>query len=287
MSTLEILTPSYSPDFELCADLHRSVAEYGGDGVSHTILVPRRDLQHFDPLADPRTRVLDAASMLPGWLVALPHNVRVDARRPWWPVRGWITQQIVKLEATARSEADLVVVADSDLVFVRGFQHDTFVGSSGPYFYALPGGVHSGMPRYVIWHRVARWLLGLPTDNVAPPLPDYICWPCTWQPAVARAMLERITAVHGRPWQRLVASQRHFSEMILYGVYVEEVLGSRAAVTPTADMDSLQHSSPSPLDDAALDAFLARIRPEHVAVMISAKSGTDLESRRRALATLV
>lgn len=285
MTTIEVLTPSYLPDFELCADLQRSVRRYGGPGVSHTILTPRRDLPRFAELDDSRTRVVDAATMLPRWLRPLPRNLWVSPRRPWWPVRGWITQQIVKLEATARSAADLVVVADSDLVFVRPFDHSSFVGSGGPSFYGLPDGVHAGLPRHVEWHRVARRLLGLP-DDVQPPLVDYICWPCPWEPAVTRAMLEHITATHGRAWQHLVAGCRHFSEMILYGVYVDEVLGSRARVTRTSDMRCLQYSDDPALDDAGLRRLMGRISPTDLAVMINAKSGTPLDARRRALASV-
>jgi hypothetical protein len=286
MTTLEVLTPSYRPDYELCVDLQRSVRVHGGEGVSHRIVVPRRDLQMFTAITDERTRIDPAISFLPRSLVPMPRNLHVQLTRPWWPVRGWIAQQIVKLEATARSTADVVVVADSDLVFVRPFDADTFSGPTGVQFYALPGAVHAGMPRHIEWHRVAHRLLGLPPPTGLP-LSDYVCWPCAWDPSVVRALLARISSTHGRPWQRLVASQRHFSEMILYGVYVTEVLGSTAPLTTVADMHCPRHMDESALGASALRDLVDVRSPEDIAIMISAKSGTDVTARRAALSPVL
>jgi hypothetical protein len=288
MAFLEVLTPSYRPDLELCEDLCRSVMLFGGPEVRHRLLVPRRDRELFARFANDRTRVELAADHLPRSFVPVPHNFRVDLRRPWWPVRGWVTQQIVKLEATARSEADVVVLADSDLVFARPFGLDTFRGPDGRLaFYRLPGGVDEGMPRYPIWHDVSRWLLGLPPVGRGDALDDYICWPCTWSPQTVRDMLARIESVHGRSWQRLVGAQRHFSEMILYGVYVMEVLREAAPFVTVSEMACTRHTEETTLGPADLRALVSSRRPDDVAIMISAKSNTDIGMRRDALADVL
>lgn len=279
---LEVVTPTYGPDLELCGDLRASVLALGDSRVTQRVVVPRRDLDKTRHWASERVSVSPASDFLPPWMVPAPRNFHLDLARPWWPVRGWITQQIIKLEATARSAADLVLVADSDVVFVRPFGLDAFRDHGRPRFYRLSAGVHPGMPRHVAWHSVSRWLLGL--DPKAPTRSsDYICWPCPWEPAVVRAMLERIEECHGRPWQRLVAASRHFSEMILYGVFVDEVLGASSARRHTAQMRCQRHSDEAAHSHTALDAFIADRSDDDVAIMISARSGTPPADRRAAL----
>jgi hypothetical protein len=282
--TLDVLTPSYGPDLDLCRDLVGSVGRFAGPGVRHTIVVPPRDVPAFADLAGARTRVVPTSGWVPRSLVPLPANLHLNLRHPWLPVRGWVTQQIVKLGVTAESDADVVLLADSDLLFVRPFDATDHVRDVLPLFYRLPGGVHDGLPRHLEWHRVARRLLGLPAP-VGPPLPDYVCWPCPWSPAVVRDMLARIEQVQGTPWPSAVARCRHFSEMILYGVYVDEVLEGRG-LHATEDMRCPRHTSETELGESDLRDLVGRLRPDDVAVMVTAKSPTPLATRRRVLSLL-
>jgi hypothetical protein len=281
VTRLAVLTPSYAPDFELCADLHRSVLANSPDAVVHHLVVPHRDRTLFGRLAGPRTVVHSESDFLPRGFVPLPGvNFSVNLRRPFPPVRGWIRQQILKLAAAARLDADVVVLVDSDIEFVRPFTPETFRRDGAVRFYRRPGAVDAGLPRHVVWHRVARELLGLPA--AAPPHHDYVSSLLAWDPAILRQVHDRIGAVTGRPWQTAVGAQLHFSEWTLYGVYVDEVLGGSAFGSD----DSRCHSywDDTPLDDAGLAAFLTGIGPDDVAVMVSAKSRTPLAVRRRGLA---
>jgi len=281
---LEILTPSYRPDLGLCRDLNASVLAHGDAGTRHRVVVPRRDRGLVRDLAGHRTTVETSQRYLPRGFVPVPGNLHVNLLRPVPPVRGWVSQQVVKLAATAASDADLVVVADSDLVFVRPFGLETFRRDGVPLLYRLEDGVHEGLPRHVQWHRTARRVLGLP-DDVSAPLPDYICWPCAWEPSVVRRLLAHVESVHRRPWQTTLAGCLHLSEMIVYGVFVDEVLGGSDAVT--SRMHCLRHTHETAFDRGALDQFLSGLRPDDLSVMISAKSGTDEAARRTALAALV
>lgn len=281
---LEVLTPTYRPDLGLCRDLNASVLRFGGATTRHRLVVPARDRSLAASLAGPRTTVETASRHLPRGFVPVPGNLHVNLSHPFPPVRGWVSQQLVKLAATASSDADLVVVADSDLVFVRPFGPDTFRRDGVALLYRLDGGVHAGLPRHVEWHRTARRVLGLPAA-VDAPLPDYICWPCAWEPSVVRRMLAHIEAVHRRSWQTTLAGCLHLSEMIVYGVYVDEVLGGAAATT--SRMHCLRHTHETPFDEAGLDDFLSGLRADHLSVMISAKSGTDEDTRRAALAPVL
>nr|MDT0658401.1 DUF6492 family protein [Micromonospora sp. DSM 115978] len=286
MSELAVITPSFGPDFELCAALHRSVLACSGESVRHHIIVPGRDLPLFRRLAGERTVLHDEAEFLPRSVRSLPGTkYSVNLRRPFPPLRGWILQQVIKLAAAARSDADVVVLVDSDIEFVRPFSADTFRRDGVVRFYRQPDEVDARLPRHIRWHRVARSMLGLPERP--PPYPDYVSSLLAWDPAVVRRLLDRIEAVTGRRWVDVVGSELHFSEWTLYGVFVDGVVGG-AVADGFAATDSLCHAywEETPLDEQSVAGFIDAIRPEDVAVMISAKSGTPLAVRRAALAGL-
>jgi hypothetical protein len=193
-----------------------------------------------------------------------------------------MAQQVLKLAAAAALEADVALLADSDVCLVRPVDADTFRRPGGrDHFNALPGAVDEAMPRHLLWHQVARRLLGLPPAR--PPLPDYVSALSVWQPAVVRALLARVESVTGRRWADAVGGCVHFSEFILYGVFVEEVLGRDGVAVSD---DPLCHSywlEDAPLDAAAAADFVAAAAATDVAVMISARSGTDTAVRRAVL----
>jgi hypothetical protein len=193
-------------------------------------------------------------------------------------------QQVVKLEAASRLEADVLLLADSDVTFIRPVTADTFRADGGRVrSYRSEGAVHAGMHRHLTWHEVARRLLGLPPPG-PPPLPDYICPMNTWDRAVIHALRDRIEAVTGRPWLDAIAAQLHVSEFILYGVFVDEVLsrpdlGRAAALCHT-------YWGPEPLAPESIPAFARSLSGDDVAVMISAKTRTDPGVRSDALADI-
>ncbi|WP_341720445.1 DUF6492 family protein [Micromonospora sp. FIMYZ51] len=281
MPRLAIITPSYAPDFELCADLHRSIQAQRVGPVTQQIIVPRRDLARFGQLAGAEVHAV--AEFLPRTFRQLPGvNGWVNLRRPVPPLRGWIVQQIVKLAAAAESDADVVLLVDSDIEFVRPFGVDRFRRDGITRFYRKPGEIDDRLPRHVLWHQVARKLLGLPPGSA--PFTDYICWPAPWDPQIVRELLRRVEAVSGQPWATAIGAQLHFSEEILYGVFVDEVLGAPANSYATDDMLCLGYSAEVALDEHGLAELLDQVAPDDIAVMISAKSGTPLPLRRAALA---
>ncbi|MCK6068067.1 MULTISPECIES: DUF6492 family protein [Microbacterium] len=278
--TMEIVTPSYRPDLELCRDLVHSIRTFARQPVTHRLIVPSGDVGAFSSLVSDTVRVERVRDVLPRGLIKIPGaNMWGNVRGPWPPVRGWIAQQIVKLAATAASDADAVLLVDSDVVFTRPFDLSTYAPEGRVPLYRLPGAVDGRLPRHMMWDSVARRMLGIPASSEAT-RPDYICWPCLWRPASVREMFARVEHVTGRPWWAAIARQLHFSEMVLYGVFIDEIAG---AAGHTDDMHCVNHSDESPLGGAELEEFLRGAAPTDVAVMVSAKSGTALDERRRAL----
>lgn len=287
-ATMEILTPSYAPDFELCRDLVDSVQRFAPRGTRHRIVVPPGDKALFDSLAKEHVVVETTRQVLPRSIRPLPFvNAWYDRQAPWWPVRGWIAQQIVKLAATAASECDAVLVVDSDIQFVRPFDVDTWRADGEVPVYRLTDAVGPELPRHMIWDDVARSLLDLPR-SAATRRHDYICWPCLWEPRTVRRMLDRVSHVAETAWPAAIARQRHFSEMVLYGVFVEAEAAQLGSPLPIVDtMYCLPFSDELRLDEGEISRFLSSLADEDVAVMISAKSGTDLSVRRRAIRGIV
>src|SRR5712671_1112501 len=227
MARMAMMTKSFAPDFELCVALNRSVLDNSPDAVQHHIVVPRSDLKLFGRLAGPRTQVSCEADLLPRMFVRVPYsNVMVNLARPFPPVRGWIQQQVIKLAAIAALGDDAVLVVDSDVEFIRPFTVEMFVRDGRVRFFCNPNQIDNRLPRHITWHRVARALLGVPPAE--PPYPDYISSPISWDPTIVRRMLARVEATTGRPWPTAIAGLLDFSECVLYGVFVDAVIGAPA-----------------------------------------------------------
>ncbi len=281
MSELAVITPSYAPDLELFADLHRSVLRHTPEETVHHVIVPPRDRGLFARFEGPRCRVWIEPDLLPRTYIPIPlSRLWLNVARPWPPVRGWVLQQSLKLAAAARMEADAVLVADSDIVLVRPVRVRDFMVGERLRLHRIDHGVHSGMRRHLRWHEAARQLLGRP-HVPAPPLHDYVNSLTLWDPNAVRALQDRIETATGRRWQDAFSSHLHISEFILYGVFVDELLGAPAA-SDTGICHNYWDATPLSMADAL--AFADRLGSRAIGMMISAKSGTTLEVRRAAIA---
>ncbi|WP_433499348.1 DUF6492 family protein [Sphaerimonospora sp. CA-214678] len=280
MSELAVITPTYAPDLELFADLHRSVLTHTPDDTVHHVIVPSRDRGLFARFEGPRCRLWIEPELLPRTYFPIPlSRLWLNVARPWPPIRGWILQQSLKLAAAARMEADAVLVADSDIVLVRPVRLRDFMVGGRLRLHRIDHGVHPGMRRHLLWHEAARRLLGR-QDVPDPPLHDYVNSLTLWDPAAVRALQDRIEKVTGRRWQDAFSARLHISEFILYGVFVDELLGA-----PAASDTGICHNywDATPLSMAEALAFADRLDSRAVGMMISAKSGTTLDVRRAAI----
>jgi hypothetical protein len=273
MARMAVITKTFAPDFDLCASLNRSVLENSSDTIHHHIIAPRSDLKLFARLAGPRTIIRCEADFLPRTFVRVPFsNIMVNLGRPFPPIRGWILQQVIKLAAIAASEDDAALVADSDVEFVRPFTADMFVRDGKVRFFRGPDQIDKRLSRHMTWHRVARALLGLPPAE--PPYPDYISSPLAWDPTIMRQMLARVEATTGNPWTTAIAGQLDFSECVLYGVFVDEVIGTTANTFVSDDPLCRVYWERTPLNVASAAHFIRGVRPTDMAVVIQSKSRT-------------
>jgi hypothetical protein len=299
MKSIAIVTPTYAPDYELCADLRRSMLKFTDNSVVHYLIVPPADVELFKSLGGPRCVVLAANEFLPKRMIWVPpwanhlmrfacgdrpgaNLVALNPIRPIPPVRGWIMQQILKLAAATRLDADILLLVDSDVQFVRPITFDTLVQNGRLREYRRDATVDEDLPGHVAWHKIARQLLGLPAPKL--PLPDYVSALNVWDRRIVLALLERIERITRQHWIDALGRELTFSEHILYGVFVDEVLGPSANTYVTSS--SLCHSywDTSPLDESSAAMFLRSVSADDVAILIQSKSGTPLEIRRSAFA---
>jgi Family of unknown function (DUF6492) len=278
-----VVTPTYAPDLELFRDLHESVLRWFPADVRHMVVVTERNVAPFRRFEGSRCVVVGIDDVLPRSVRALPRvQMRINLRQPVPPLRGWILQQLVKLAIAEQAQERVVIMVDSDLVFVRPVTVDTFAPGGRVRLYRKDNGVEGSMSRHVRWHVVARKLLGLPAAQ-PPPLPDYVSGLNSWDRDVVKRMLRRVENVTGRRWIEAVGKELHFSEQILYGVHADEVEQAR---NPTHDSLCHEYYSNMPLTAERARAWLSSLGPNDVAYMISSKSHTPLSVRRAAHASV-
>ncbi len=285
VADLAVITPSYAPDFEICRDLNASVLAYMPDSVRHYVITPRRDRDLFACLNGKRTTVWSVNQLLPSSFKDVPWaNAWMNLRHIGPPIRGWIMQQVVKFLAATLVEADMLLLADSDVTLVRPVTAETFRPSDRIRMYRKDAAINESMPRHLTWHDNARKMLKVPPAR--PPLPDYVSALNIWERRTVMALRDRLQDTTGRSWIEVITSQLHISEFILYGVFVDEILADTAAVEPTESMLCHSYWDTEPLSLAAAKQFAGSLKDEDVAVMISAKSRTPLQVRRQALSWL-
>jgi len=277
MDDLAVLTPSFRGDAGLFADLHESVMAKTARSVVHHVVVPPSDAHLFRQYAGARCRVWTHRDLLPRHSVSVPYasGLTLNLRRPWLPVRGWVVQQIMKMAGTAAIDARAVLIIDSDAVLLREPTLDRFTRNGGLWHFRRDGAVTAGMDRHLLWHMVARRLLGVP-GIVSPPAPDYISPIAVWDPAVVRSLMVHIADTTGRSWMDAVARELHVSEFMLYGVFVDHVIGGAPFEGPVCH----NYYERVPLSPAEARAFADQMPSDAFGAMISSHSHTPRNVRR-------
>jgi hypothetical protein len=269
-----VVTPTYFPDLARCELLAESLDRMAPD-VIHYLIVDRRDRRAFSHLEGGRRRLIESEEILGKWIVRMP------GRKSWWlslkapPVRGWILQQILKIGSVASIPEETLVFCDSDTAFFRRFDQNSLMLNGKIGLLDVDAVDHNTQS----WTTTARRLFGLPAygGGYRNHVGNMICW----KREIVKAMQERIESSMDTNWAVALARTISFSEYMLYGIFVREVLG----------YDKVDHSpSTVPLvkpswgislsTDAAIDAFFGDFDARTVAVMIHSHDGIDVSRYR-------
>jgi hypothetical protein len=273
-----LITVSYAADFERCALLAESVRRFVPSQVVHHLAVSRRDAPLFRRIAGPRTQVVVIEELWP-WHVVELRRLRLWLSLRARPVRGWILQQLVKLQATAFCDADVLVFVDSDVAFVRPFDPASRIERGLVPLHRAAGIFQTG--RYLSWHNAAARLLGLPPGYTGA---DYISNLVAWRRSTLESLQRHIEQTRGMHFLEALSGSVDLSEYILYGAYCDKVLGFEAA-GHFPDERPLCHSLWNAEGDfkQVVEEHVRTLAPHHVALHIQSRIGVTVDQYRHLL----
>ena len=290
-----IITPSYRNDFDNAVDLCRSIDKFCEFDFEHLVIVPQSDMKLFGSLEGPRRRVIARESILRphGFrrlpvptIIKLPFGKTMRLREQYYlpgvgRISGWLVQQIVKLCAGDLTKADIFIFADSDVFLVRPFSLATLMSGATLVLQQHVRG--RDLDTHRLWRKTAHQLLGIDKPRETQHF-NYIGQLIPWDRATLHGLIRRIQQVKGPNWQRAIAEAKTVSEYILYGEYVVEI----AAVAEPRTIKDMKLANSVWSPDAVIDveAILAAMEPENIAVHIQSTNPLPIKERREAIATI-
>jgi hypothetical protein len=286
-SVVGLLTCSFRGDLDLFGLLAESIERFVTPSTPHVVLVPRRDVSLFRRFASNRREIHEQEAFLPRGLVHAPlpsaklrRRLGLSTRDHYFSwrtglVRGWIVQQMMKLEAARRMPWDAVLHLDSDAAFIRSFDPRDIMTGGSTRLYRIEGAGNSAM--HAPWHLTAGRLLGLPLQSYYGA--DYIENMISWRPSTVQMLADHISRTTQRDWMHAIAKEKQISEYVLYGVFWDRVLGQDATHTPSSDPLCLTIWTEKH-QESLRGNYADQLRPHHVAIGIQSTIPLSIEERR-------
>ena len=275
-----IITPSFKPDFERCRLLSESVDKFSLSPIDHYIIVDRKDYKLFQQLEASNRTILTVESILPWWIYKIPAIGNGWFSLKTMPIRNWLIQQIVKLEIANWISEDILIFVDSDVVFVRPFEHNQFVKNDRVRLFREAVPVTEWRTETAIkrkWFNTVHGLLELPPFvefSERGFVINYVGNFITWKRDNVLQLHKYIEKLTQRSWIESIPRLWHFSEYTFYGVFVEQVLKEQSGHYFDSQKVSYDYWKTEALSKKELQNMFQSIPPECFSVMISAKSKT-------------
>lgn len=299
-----VVTASYAADFERCQMLCDSMDQHLHGLWHHYILVQTTDFKKFRTLSDKHRTIVDEADLFPFWFRAVPDPISKRHNRIWLspfsrPLRGWHVQQLRRLAIAEHLSEPIMLSIDSDVILVRDFDVDRLQDNGKVRFYKKPSGlmkkVHvpssmmadQQMEENRSWSHCAGQLLGLRADQNH--YHDYIQTFIAWRTQTVRDLLNHIAKVHGQSWFKQLIKQRAFSECLIYGRYVDDILNGQDHTQTDEPLCQVMWFEEENSDQigktSVLNKFLAGLAPGQVAIGIQSFINLELDDIRAQVKT--
>ncbi|MDO9418266.1 DUF6492 family protein [Pararhizobium sp.] len=286
MSTA-LMSASYAPDFERCKLMCESVDQHVKGDWHHYLLVDSEDVALFRQIAGPRRTIVDQRELLPWWLRSVPDPFRPGKKlwlRPFGkPLRGWHVQQLMKLAFCRHVSEEALIAIDSDVILVRDIDPASLWQDGRFRLYRKLAEIDESIRSdHVTWLAHADTVLGVGPYRL--PANGFIDSMVSWRTDTARALLDHIERHNGCQWQRAVTQSRAFSEYILYGRYVEEVLGGAGHnMTDEPFCHVVWFDDVYTNDMAGLRRFVGDMGPNQIGIGIQSFIGYEINDIRNAV----
>jgi Family of unknown function (DUF6492) len=280
-----IVTSSYAGDLERFALLCETMDHFVSGYTRHLVLVASKDVALFNRFAGPKREIIDEADLLPFWLRRFSDPLSGFKRDIWLspvtlPMRGWHVQQLRRMAIAQHINEDGYLSCDSDVAFVAPYDVGTNWKGGRLRLYRLDDALkQQSLAEHRIWSVNAGKRLGLgnTTNNH-----DYISTLIQWKTLAVRSMLEHIQQVSGRHWVAALGRDRTFSECIIYGRYVDEILKGDGFYHDPNPSCRVYWNGP-PLDKTGLIDFIATRKSNQIAIGLQSFVGTSVGDIRAAL----
>jgi hypothetical protein len=186
------------------------------------------------------------------------------------PIRNWMVQQMIKIAFARSAPEPITIFIDSDVVFIRPFSLANFVQQGKLRLYREP---ECYLPIFDSLYTSTYRLLGLGDYSHGTPRPVYIGNLISWRRSNVIALCDYLEQISGRPWLETLAWSRTMSEYMLYGEFVDRILGEAAGHFADPDTRCYAYWLPQPMDEEQMSQFFAATPASAFALMISAKAG--------------
>jgi len=282
---IAFLTPSFFGDFEQCRLLNESLARFVKDDYHHYIVVDAADYSLFKVLDSSNTTVLTKEDVLPSWVTRFRFKVPRKNRyfRFSWkslPIRGWIAQQMAKLQVCAQLKENTVIIVDSDVFVCRDFRLSDIMRDGKVPLYLKPNVITAeNLPLYIEWFKTANSILGLPEREL--PGPDFISPFTCWRPEILQKARAQIEETCGQDWMVVIARHWNFCEPVIYGTYVEYQGPAECGHWVIDQPLSYSWWKQNVISDKELQEFLQNIPDYCYAVNIQSKAEFSIDTYKQ------
>ena len=238
----------------------------------------------FRSLENSHRIIVDERDLLPGWLKPFSDPFSLFRRRVWLssrtvPLRGWHVQQLRRIAIAYHVEEDGLFYCDSDVAFLKSFDCGRLWNGNDLRLFRRDNALLEECPGdQRLWSSNAARTLGLKSSEHSPH--DYIGTLIAWRRDAVRSMCEHIESTHQKHWAQAIAADRRFSECMIYGRYVDEVLSGNDHFHDATELCRVYWFEPAP-SEAEFQAFVAEMDPDQVAIGMQSFLNVDTTSIRQ------